>query len=224
MDTNSLMIIGIAAFVVVAMMLVIKVTQRGRRTKGLKEQFGPEYDHAVAEYGTSKKAEAELKARQKRVEGFDLHQLAEDERVRFAAEWKQTQGEFVDEPDKAVLAADSLVQRVMLKRGYPVGDFEQRTADISVDRPMVVTNYRTAHEIALKQEKGKATTEDLRQAMIHYRSLFDDMLKVDATEETNKGNGKTDEGKALKDNGRSNEEKIIKDNEKNREKYTKEHA
>lgn len=191
MDTNTLYIIGGAALVIVALLLMLVMTRRGNQTKGLKKQFGPEYEHAVKEYGGPKKAEAELQARQKRVGAFDLRPLAPEEHDRFAEQWRATQGEFVDTPDKAVLDADHLVKQVMLQRGYPVADFEQRAADISVDRPTFVTNYRMAHEIALKQEKGKASTEELRQAMVHFRALFDDLLKTDTT---------TD--KAYKDNGK----------------------
>jgi FtsZ-interacting cell division protein ZipA len=189
MDTNTLWIVVVAAIVIVAIMLVLVMSTRRRRTAGLKEQFGPEYKHAVDQYGGSHKAEQELQARQKRVGAFDLHPLAPGEKDRFAEQWKQTQAEFVDAPDKAVADADHLVKQVMQQRGYPVGDFEQRAADISVDNPNVVTHYRTAHEIALKQEKGTATTEDLRQAMVHYRALFD-LLQTDTAEKAKKDNGK----------------------------------
>ncbi len=182
MDTNTLWIIIVAVLVIAAIILALVMSTRRRRTAGLKGQFGPEYEHAVEEYGGPHKAEQELQARQKRVGAFDLHPLAPGERDRFAEQWKQTQAEFVDAPDKAVADADRLVKQVMQQRGYPVGDFEQRAADISVDHPNVVTHYRTAHEIALKQEKGEATTEDLRQAMVHYRALSDDLLQTDTPE------------------------------------------
>ena len=197
MDTNTLVIIIVAVLVIAAIMLVLTMTARRHQTGELKKQFGPEeYEHAVQKYGDPHKAEAELQARQKRVGAFDIKQLAQGERDRFAEQWKQTQGEFVDAPDKAVIDADHLVKQVMLQRGYPVGDFEQRAADISVDRPNVVTHYRTAHEIALKQEKGNATTEELRQAMVHYRALFEDLLKTDTVDKANKDNGKVKEEKA----------------------------
>jgi FtsZ-interacting cell division protein ZipA len=190
MDTNTLWIVIVVVLVIAAIILALVMTTRRRRTSGLKGQFGPEYKHAVDEYGSPHKAEAELQARQKRVGAFDLHPLAPEARDRFAEQWKQTQAEFVDAPDQAVADADRLVKQVMEQRGYPVGDFEQRAADISVDHPNVVTNYRTAHEIALKQEKGTATTEDLRQAMVHYKALSDDLLQTDTTEMAKKDNGK----------------------------------
>ena len=207
MDTNTLVIVIVAVLVIAAILLALVMTGRRRRTGELKEQFGPEYEHAVQQYGDPHKAEAELQARQKRVGAFDFRPLAQGERDRFAEQWKQTQGAFVDAPAKAVTDADHLVQQVMQQRGYPVGDFEQRAADISVGRPDVLTHYRAAHEIALKQEKGQATTEDLRQAMVHYRALFEDLLKPDTAEKANKDNGKVKEEKASKDNGKAKEEK-----------------
>lgn len=190
MDTNTLLIVVVVVLVIAAIMFALVMTTRRRRTKGLKEQFGPEYKHAVDEYGGPHKAEEQLQARQKRVEAFDIHPLAPGEGDRFAEQWKQAQAEFVDAPDKAVTDADRLVKQVMQQRGYPVGDFEQQAADISVDHPNVVTHYRTAHEIALKQEKGKASTEDLRQAMVHYRALFEDLLQTDTAEKVYKDNGR----------------------------------
>jgi hypothetical protein len=208
MDTNTLVIVIVAVLVIAAIVLVLVMSRRKRQTGELKEQFGSEYEQAVQQYGDPHKAEVELQARQKRVGAFDFHPLAQGERDRFAEQWKQTQGEFVDAPAEAVTDADHLVKQVMLQRGYPVGDFEQRAADISVDRSNVVTHYRAAHEIALKQEKGEATTEDLRQAMVHYRALFDDLLKPDTAEKISKDNGKVKEEKTSKDNGRVKEEKV----------------
>lgn len=196
METNTILIIIVVVLVVAAIVLALVMSARKRQTGELKEQFGPEYEHAVQEYGNPHKAEAELQARQKRVGAFDIHPLATGESNRFAEQWKQTQGEFVDAPDKAVTDADRLVRQVMQQRGYPVGDFEQQAADISVDHPNVGTHYRMAHEIALKQAKGTATTEELRQAMVHYRALFDDLLKTDNAEKANKDNGKAKEEKA----------------------------
>ncbi len=182
MDTNTLLII-IVALLVIVVAAVLLTTSRRRHTEELKERFGPEYDHAVEKYGDQKKAEEELNSRAKRVEAFNLHNLQPGERERFAEEWRQTQAEFVDDPDKAIQHADKLVKQVMQARGYPVGDFEQRAADISVDHPNVVNHYRTAHDIAIKESQGKASTEDLRQAMVHYRALFEDLLQPDTQEE-----------------------------------------
>lgn len=193
MDTSTLLMVVVAVIVVVAVLFALMTIGRKRRTAGLKEQFGPEYEHAVNEYGDSQKAEEQLKARQKRVAAFDIHPLPAGERERFAEQWKQTQAEFVDAPDKAVAKADRLVKQVMQQRGYPVGDFEQQAADVSVDHPDVVTHYRTAHDIALKQDTGQTSTEDLRQAMVHYRALFEDLLQMDMVEKTYKDTGKITE-------------------------------
>ena len=206
MDTNTQLIIVAAVLVIVVIGLALVMIAGRSRTAGLKKQFGPEYDHAVGEYGDAHKAEVNLQARQKRVEAFDLHALAPEERARFAEQWKQTQAQFVDAPDKAVADADHLVQQVMQQRGYPVGDFEQRAADISVAHPTVGAHYRTAHEIALKQGKGEATTEDLRQAMVHYRALFEDLLEPDSAEKANKDNGVAKMEMLNKANGRVKEE------------------
>ncbi len=183
MDTNTLLLIILAALVVVALAVVSIIGSRKRRSEELQEKFGPVYGHTVEEFGGDKaRAEEELTAREKRVEAFDIHPLKPQEREHFQNEWRSTQAEFVDAPDRAVTKADHLIQQVMQAEGYPVGDFEQRAADVSVEHPTVVMHYRTAHEIALKNEKGKATTEDLRQAMVHYRALFEDLLQADGTE------------------------------------------
>ncbi len=181
MDTNTLLLLALAVLVV-AVLVVGLLSSRRHKSDELKQQFGPEYDRAVQQYGDQKTAESELAARAKRVEAFNIHPLQPAERDRFAEEWRSVQAEFVDAPDKAVADADRLVQQVMQARGYPMGDFEQRAADVSVDHPTVVTHYRTAHDIALRQEKGKATTEDLRQAMVHYRALFEDLLQPERTD------------------------------------------
>lgn len=182
MDKQTVLIVVVAVLAVAVIVLAATMISRRRQTTGLKEQFGSEYEHAVQKYGDSHKAEVNLQERQKRVNTFDIRPLALGERERFAEQWKQTQAQFVDAPDQAVAGADLLVKQVMQQRGYPVGDFEQRAADISVDHPSVVTHYRTAHDIALKQEKGTTTTEDLRQAMVHYRALFEDLLQSDPVE------------------------------------------
>src|SRR5205085_7778008 len=133
---------------------------------------------AVNQYGDQRKAEAELAAREKRVRKLEIRALASEEQRRFAGAWQKTQARFVDEPSQAVRDADGLVKEVMQARGYPVGDFEQRVSDVSVDHPNVVTNYRAAHDIAARNDSGNATTEDLRQALMHYRSLFEELLET----------------------------------------------
>ena len=144
----------------------------------LREQFGPEYKHAVRKYGDARKAEAELAEREKRVRKLEIRRLTQGEQSLYEEEWRKIQARFVDEPSKAVGEADGLIKEVMRTRGYPVGDFDQRAADVSVDHPNVVTNYRAGREIAGRNKSGEATTDDLRQAMMHYRSLFEELMEV----------------------------------------------
>jgi FtsZ-interacting cell division protein ZipA len=155
-----------------------------QRSAKLQEKFGPEYERTVAEKGDTRKAEDELTDRQKRVSKLEIKPLAADERRRFNDEWRAVQARFVDDPSAAVRDADTLVGRVMEARGYPVGDFEQRAADVSVDHPTVLEHYRAAHAVALRHAQGQASTEDLRQAMVNYRALFDELLEEQQTVET----------------------------------------
>jgi len=161
------------AMIVVAML--ISAYLKNRRSVALKDRFGPEYDHQVKEHGRGR-AERELDRRERRVQKLAIRPLPPPDRDRYAEMWRNEQARFVDDPRSAVHEADRLVEEVMQRRGYPVGDFEQRAADISVDHPLVVENYRAAHDIALKVQRGNAATEDLRQAMIHFRTLFEDLL------------------------------------------------
>jgi hypothetical protein len=175
--------IGILLVVLIAVVIggvVILYLQR-RRSDVLRQRFGPEYQRTVSRLGDERKAEAELSAREKRVRKLDIRTLSPEEQTRFVESWKRAQARFVDEPSQAAADADLLVQTVMKARGYPIGDFEQRAADISVDHPEVVTNYRAARDIAVRNNAGKATTEDIRQAMVHYRSLFDELLQSNGT-------------------------------------------
>ena len=177
---NTTAIVIVAALLLLALIAFgLFVFARRRRSKRLRTQFGPEYRHAVRQYGDERKAEAELAARDKRIRKLEIHPLAPEEQERFAYAWRKTQALFVDEPSKAIGEADGLVKKVMQTRGYPVGDFEQRAADISVDHPNLVTNYRVSHEIAARNKRGEATTEDLRKAMIHYRSLFEELVELE---------------------------------------------
>jgi hypothetical protein len=168
----------IVAFVVVLVIVMAAVRLlRKRRTERLRTKFGDvEYARAVEKDGSRRQAEAALEGRTQRVEGFHLRPLAEADRARFVEAWRGVQSRFVDGPAGAVTEADKLLGDVMSTRGYPVSDFEQRSADISVDHPLVLANYRTAHEIALKQTRGQANTEELRQAMVHYRTLFEELI------------------------------------------------
>jgi hypothetical protein len=174
MNTTALVILVIVVAVALAVGTVFYL--RRRRTENLRQQFGPEYKRALDRYGDQSKAETELAAREKRVRKLEVRTLTAEERARFAHAWKNTQARFVDEPSGSVREADGMVKEVMQTRGYPVADFEQRAADISVDHPNVVANYRAARDIAQRNNSGKATTEDLRQAMVHYRSLFEELL------------------------------------------------
>ncbi len=175
MNTTAFVILAI---VIIGLAVGAFFYLRRRRSENLRKQFGPEYKHAVDQYGDQRKAEAELAEREKRVRKLEIRGLTADEQNRFSDNWKKTQARFVDAPSPAVSEADGLVKELMLARRYPVGEFEQRTADISVDHPNVVDNYRAAREIAQRNKSGKATTEDLRQAMVHYRSLFEELLET----------------------------------------------
>ena len=168
------LIIACAALVVAGVALLL--LRRKRRTERLRTQFGgAEYDRAVVKGGSQRHGETGLQGRSDRVEAFHLRPLAQGDRARFSESWRGVQGRFVDGPGGAVAEADQLLRDVMTTRGYPMTDFEQRAADVSVNHPLVIENYRKAHEIALHQTRGQASTEDLRQAMIHYRTLFEDL-------------------------------------------------
>ncbi len=148
-----------------------------QRSIQLRERYGREYDRTIHETGDRRKAEAELVRREKRVEHLDIRALEPEERNRFIEDWRVVQTKFVDAPKEAVIEADRLVEEVMRERGYPVTDFEQRAADLSVHHAGFVDNYRAARDIAVRHRRGEASTEDLRQAMVHYRELFADLLE-----------------------------------------------
>lgn len=175
------------AIVIVAVTLVAAVVMwralAARRTRSLRESFGPEYDRTATAVGDRRAAEAELASRRERRDQLDIRPLPAEARQRYARQWDTVQTQFVDSPPAAIAAADGLVSSVMADRGYPIDDFEQRAADVSVDHPAVVENYRQAHEISARSARGEATTEDLRQAMQNYRSLFDELL-ADGTADT----------------------------------------
>lgn len=177
MDPNIVLIVVIA-IAVVALAIVGWVFWRKARTKKLRRKFGSEYDRAVTQIGDWRKAEDELEAREKRVEKLKIRTLSPDEQKRFAERWAAAQARFVDDPRGAVADANGLIKEVMQACGYPMGDFEQRAADISVDHPRVVSNYRAAREIAVRSDEGKASTEDMRQAFVYYRALFDELLET----------------------------------------------
>jgi len=179
-----LIAIIVAAIVVVA--LAFWLIQQ-RRRKELKGRFGLEYDRTIKTAETRGEGEKQLVEREKRVEHFQLKTLEPQDAQRFSDEWRSAQGHFVDEPSGAIKRADGLVQQVMSARGYPITNFEQQAADISVDHPEVVSNYRAAHSIAEKNQSDGSSTEDLRQAMVYYRSLFDELLGAPATAQQSNG-------------------------------------
>lgn len=177
MDTTTVVIIAFfATAVVVAIGVAIWLTTRKRRTKELRSKFGPEYNRMARAEGDAARAEDLLLEREKRVKKLDITPLTTEQRNEFADEWESVQAEFVDDPTRAVVHADALVQAVMKVRGYPVVDFEQRVADVSVDHPAVAQNYRLAHDIAKRHEREDVGMEKLREAMLHYRALFADLL------------------------------------------------
>jgi hypothetical protein len=173
-------VIAGAAAVVVMLVLAIVLAMRWKiqRTARLRQRFGPEYDHAVLTHGSAVKAEAKLEDREARVEKFRLRDLSVGQRERFVASWAQVQSHFVDHPRAAVTEADELVGLLMLERGYPDGAFDQRAADISVNHPRLVQSFRTAHEIEARVGKDDASTEDLRVAMVQYRTVFDELVEA----------------------------------------------
>jgi hypothetical protein len=170
----------IAIAVVVVLALMVWQALGVRRTKRLRTRFGPEYDRTVEGADSRRDAEAELTAREERRQQFDIRPLSDASRTRYRAQWRNVQAQFVDSPAGAVAAGDALIQSVMVERGYPVDDFDQRAADLSVDHPNVVEHYRDGHRLA--QRAGEAPTEDLRQAMQHYRALFDELVEPPSEE------------------------------------------
>jgi hypothetical protein len=167
-------ILVVAAAVVLVLAVGLWYAYEQRRRRKLREHFGTEYEHVVSEKGDPREAERVLSEREARVKKLDIHPLAPAGREQFVARWRKVQERFVDDPRAAVTDADAVIGEAMVACGYPVGDFEQRAADVSVDHPGVVTDYRTAHEIAGR--RSDVSTEDLRRAMVHYRSLFEELV------------------------------------------------
>jgi hypothetical protein len=176
-DPKYIVLAGVV-ILVIAVVAWLYVQKRRSTTASLRQKFGPEYERAVHQQGSERKAEAKLADRQERVEKLNIRDLDPMERERFSKQWESIQSRFVDSPRGAVSEADDLVSSLMKTRGYPVSDFDQCAADISVDHPRVVENYRSGHDIALRVGKNGASTEDLRGAMIHYRSLFEELVQV----------------------------------------------
>ncbi len=174
METNTAIILSV--MVMVALLAVVTVFLRKRSADRVRLRFGPEYERTVEAAGGRGKAQAELHQRQKRVRSFAIKSLTSEEREHYMPLWAEVQTQFVDDPKVAMIGADQLLAKVMTHRGYPAGDFEQRSADLSVDHPVAVQHYRTAHDIAIRDLQGEAGTEDLRQAMLCYRTLFRELI------------------------------------------------
>lgn len=183
MDTNTLTIVlaVIVAFIIGG--LIGMAFNRRQRTRRLQERFGPEYEHTLNEIGDRRQTEQELEARLDHVKNLDIRPLSTEEVDHYASEWRTTQAEFVDEPLFALQKADRIIREVMKAKGYPVEDFEQRVADISVDYPELVTDYRGLHLIAVKDEDEKVSTEEMRKAMVHGRALFENLVNKETNEE-----------------------------------------
>ena len=187
----TIAVLIVAALVIVGIVIAVAWSSARRqrsqglaRSEQLREQFGPEYERTLAEKGDARSAEKELTARQERVSRFDIRHLTADEGKGFGDEWQVVQASFVDDPSAAVHDADALVGRVMVARGYPAGDYEQRSADMSVDHSPILAHYRAAHDIALRDAQGQANTEDLRQAVISSHVFFSELVEESKPIET----------------------------------------
>ena len=180
MNAESMQALWVLAIIVVLALVALAayLFYRKRQSDRLAARFGDEYELALKQHGSRAKAEAELRQRAARVEQLHIVPLAPGEAARFSSAWNRVQAEFVDNPTGAVTQADQLVRELMQKRGYPMGDFEHRAADISVDHPAVVRNYRAAQAIHARTLSGEVETEELRKAVVHYRALFDELLEV----------------------------------------------
>jgi hypothetical protein len=176
-DSQTLMMIGVGVVILLLALAVWAYTSRRQRVD-MRERFGPEYERTVEAVGPER-ADSILRERAERVSRFNLHKLTQEQAAAFSREWRRVQSRFVDDPDGAVGEADKLVTQVMSARGYPLEDFDRRAADLSVDHPVVVQNYRAARSLALRRQSGDAGTEEMRQAVVNYRALFDELLEVD---------------------------------------------
>lgn len=172
---NTTLLAALAGVVVLAL-LAVWAASRKRRSDSLRTHFGSEYDHAVERYGGRAKAERELETRERRFQKASIRPLSDADRERYAQLWQATQARFVDSPAMAVAEADRLIEEVMRLRGYPVGDVTQRVADVAIGHPHLADHYRSAYDFSRRAKDGKASTEELRQALVHYRALFDDLL------------------------------------------------
>ena len=179
-DTSVLIALVAGLALALALVAIIWRVRARQRTAALREHFGPEYDRVLSEHNSRARAERELALRHKRVQKLHIQPLSAEQCARFGSDWSEVQQRFVDDPNGAVSDAARLVKEVMSARGYPMSDFEQRVADLSVEHASVIDHYRAARSLAQASEKGEASTEDLRQAMVHYRALFTDLLQMQA--------------------------------------------
>lgn len=175
MEQNQIILVAAIAVVAVVALLIWSA-MRQRRSASLRERFGDEYDRTVDAHGKRARAEAALEEREKRVASLDIHPLTAQQRSDAIREWREVKAVFVESPVEAVHHADRLLSKIMQARGYPMADFERRYEDLTVDHGEVARHYREGHEITLRNQEGKASTEDLRQAMIHFEALFDDLV------------------------------------------------
>jgi FtsZ-interacting cell division protein ZipA len=183
MSTESQVLIVVVLAALALLVVAVLASRRSRsRKQRIRERFGPEYDRAIEQLGNERRAERELAARERRVQKLHINELDAAHRVQFASDWAHAQTRFVDDPSAAVREADELIKTVMRARGYPVEDFERRVEDLSVDHANVVDHYRAARVLAEANSEGRANTEELRQALVHYRALFADLLEEPQTE------------------------------------------
>jgi len=173
MSTGQVIVLVIVLLVIIVAALF---AVRAARRKKLQKTFGPEYDRVVADTGSRTDAEKELLERQKRHAELELRELSPESKARYSAAWEEAQIQFVDNPEQAVATADDLVTDLIAERGYPTGDYDDQLANLSVDHARTLGHYRDAHEISRRSRNGEASTEDLRQALVHYRALFADLL------------------------------------------------
>jgi hypothetical protein len=173
-----LIIVGVAILIIILIGVALYVQRRKQRTAALRQRFGSEYERTVREHGSVNKAQAKLEDREARVERLNIRALGATERERFVADWQSVQSHFVDRPKNTVTEADQLISSLMQARGYPLADFDQRAADISVNHPRLMEDYRSAHGVAMRAGSNGTSTEDLRTAMLKYRTLFDELVEI----------------------------------------------
>jgi hypothetical protein len=185
--------IAIIVIAVVLLAVLAVVAWMAWRRRSLRQRFGPEYDRVVSEQDSRSAAERELRERERRHAELELRPLDANSRERYASAWKEIQGEFVDAPDAAINDADELVTRLVAERGYPTENYEDQLAHLSVEHARTLGHYRDAHDVYLRHQRGEATTEQLRQALVHYRELFADLLGEDPLDQTGDGRVRSDD-------------------------------